>query len=211
MAPSSDIDVARRAVLGLLGASAALTSFGANAWTLPPESLPQVQPDDFGVGVSAGSWQSSLLQKRRVLRLYNPRSKERAKVAFWDPEAGFLEEGYRQCCWMLRDVQAGVWTNMSVGLLNKLFGIQAWLDYYGIDPEMDLLSGLRTPRTNKATEGAAQQSRHLYGDAADVRLRRVGASVLGKMAQEFGPGGVGFYINSNFVHVDTGRTRTWRK
>lgn len=212
MALHSDQFVTRRSALGLIGSCALVAPGAGGAWTLSQGLTLEDAADGSMRSVqSSNSWQDSLLQKRRVLRLYNPRSKERARVAFWDPKEGFLSEGYRQACWLLRDVSAGVWSNMDLGLLNKLYGIQAWLDYYGIDPEMDVLSGLRTPQTNGSTEGAAQRSRHLYGEAADVRIRRVSAVTLGKMAQAFGPGGVGFYVNSNFVHVDTGRTRTWRK
>lgn len=132
-------------------------------------------------------------------------------MTFWTPEQGLIREGYRQCSWMLRDVTAGVWCDMDVALLNKLYGLQAWLDFYGVDPEMEILSGLRTPQTNNATEGASRVSRHLRGQAADIRMRRVGALTLGKMARMFGPGGVGFYVSNNFVHVDTDRTRVWAK
>lgn len=155
------------------------------------------------------SWQGSLLNQSRTLRLFNPRSRERARVTFWTPEQGLIRDGYRHCSWLLRDVTAGVWCDMDVALLNKLFGLQAWLDYYGVDPEMEILSGLRTPKTNDATEGASRVSRHLRGQAADIRMLKVGASTLGKMARMFGPGGVGFYVSRNFVHVDTDRTRVW--
>lgn len=208
----ADEMLSRRTALGLIGSCALATPLGASAWTLSAGRQLEEESRVSATSLSAASsWQDSLLQKRRVLRLYNPRSKERARVAFWDPKEGVIGEGYRHVCWLLRDVKAGIWSNMDLELLNKLYGIQAWLDYYGIDPEMDVLSGLRTPQTNGATEGAALLSRHLYGEAVDVRIRRVNAVTLGKMAQAFGPGGVGFYVNSNYVHVDTGRTRTWKK
>jgi uncharacterized protein YcbK (DUF882 family) len=45
--------------------------------------------------------------------------------------------------------------------------------------------------------------------AIDVRLADVKSSVLRDAALELKRGGVGFYRASDFVHVDTGRFRTW--
>ena len=50
---------------------------------------------------------------------------------------------------------------------------------------------------------------HLQGKAIDVRLTDVPTKRLRAVAYELGLGGVGFYEASNFVHLDTGRFRTW--
>ena len=47
------------------------------------------------------------------------------------------------------------------------------------------------------------------GKAIDVRLADVKSSVLRDAALELSRGGVGYYRRSDFVHVDTGRVRTW--
>jgi hypothetical protein len=62
----------------------------------------------------------------------------------------------------------------------------------------------------------------MEGDAIDVRVRDVTdpnnpdyvgtaevAEISRCIAKEHGTGGVGYYENSRFVHVDTGRLRNW--
>jgi uncharacterized protein YcbK (DUF882 family) len=55
----------------------------------------------------------------------------------------------------------------------------------------------------------ASGSLHLQGRAIDVRLADVASAVLRDAARELRRGGVGYYRSSDFVHVDTGRLRTW--
>ena len=50
---------------------------------------------------------------------------------------------------------------------------------------------------------------HLRGQAIDVRLTGVGTYDLRRAALGLAQGGVGYYPDSDFVHLDTGRVRTW--
>ena len=50
----------------------------------------------------------------------------------------------------------------------------------------------------------------MLGKAIDVRIPGVSAEYLGKLMRWLSRGGVGVYDNRNFVHIDTGRVRTWR-
>jgi uncharacterized protein YcbK (DUF882 family) len=59
------------------------------------------------------------------------------------------------------------------------------------------------------TSGVAKNSQHLLGHAIDVRLRGVPTPKLRDAAIEMQRGGVGFYKQSDFVHMDTGRVRYW--
>jgi uncharacterized protein YcbK (DUF882 family) len=60
-----------------------------------------------------------------------------------------------------------------------------------------------------ATEGVATNSLHLAGRAVDVRLSGVETARLRDAALELARGGVGYYPQSNFIHLDTGRVRSW--
>ena len=60
-----------------------------------------------------------------------------------------------------------------------------------------------------SSHGVAQASLHLAGQAIDIRLSDVRTTVLRDAAKEIARGGVGYYRLSDFVHVDTGRVRTW--
>jgi uncharacterized protein YcbK (DUF882 family) len=50
----------------------------------------------------------------------------------------------------------------------------------------------------------------MEGRAIDVRLAQVDCADLAAKALEMKRGGVGYYRQSDFVHLDTGRFRTWR-
>jgi len=49
----------------------------------------------------------------------------------------------------------------------------------------------------------------VLGNAIDVRLRGVTTVDLRDAAISMQRGGVGYYQNSDFVHIDTGRVRRW--
>lgn len=103
-------------------------------------------------------------------------------------------------------------------------------DIYPIDPELidtvariqrdcrcgdsiDILSGYRSPKTNnmlrRNTGGVARNSYHMKGQAADIRVPGSSTKKVRNAARALRVGGVGYYPNSGFVHVDTGKVRTW--
>jgi uncharacterized protein YcbK (DUF882 family) len=49
----------------------------------------------------------------------------------------------------------------------------------------------------------------MQGKAIDIRLTDVGIDKVRHAAIALKTGGVGIYRKSNFVHLDTGRFRTW--
>jgi uncharacterized protein YcbK (DUF882 family) len=60
-----------------------------------------------------------------------------------------------------------------------------------------------------STSGVAQRSLHMQGKAIDVRLRGVETRRLREAAVQLKAGRVGYYRDSDFIHVDTGRVRYW--
>jgi uncharacterized protein YcbK (DUF882 family) len=73
-----------------------------------------------------------------------------------------------------------------------------------------VISGYRTPQTNRMLSGAARESYHMRAMAADVRLQSRDVSQISRAAHACRAGGVGTYGRSNFVHMDCGPIRTWR-
>jgi uncharacterized protein YcbK (DUF882 family) len=61
----------------------------------------------------------------------------------------------------------------------------------------------------KQGRSVARRSQHLEGKAVDVRLRGVNTARLRDAAIKLQLGGVGYYRESDFVHIDSGRIRTW--
>jgi uncharacterized protein YcbK (DUF882 family) len=57
--------------------------------------------------------------------------------------------------------------------------------------------------------GVSKNSLHMQGRAMDVRLEGCTVEKLRDLALEARRGGVGYYQRSRFVHIDTGRFRTW--
>jgi uncharacterized protein YcbK (DUF882 family) len=64
-------------------------------------------------------------------------------------------------------------------------------------------------RGRSAHSGVAQKSMHLTGQAIDIRLPGVDLSDVRDAALDLKRGGVGYYADSGFVHIDTGRVRRW--
>jgi uncharacterized protein YcbK (DUF882 family) len=149
----------------------------------------------------------ALLSERRTLRLV--RGDERVEATYWSADAGYNRDEYLNVCWALRDLQANRVFPMNHGLLDVLCGLQAWLARSGVHAPLRIHSGYRTPKTNKLTEGAALDSRHIVGRAVDISVAGVSNLKLAGMASVLGRGGTGLYPGRNFVHVDTGDERIW--
>lgn len=111
----------------------------------------------------------------------------------------------------LRDHYSGDVGRMDPRLFDQLHALQRALGAAG---RFQVISGYRCPSTNATLRntrggGVASNSLHLQGRAIDVRLPGVPLAELRDAALELRAGGVGYYPDSQFVHVDTGRVRHW--
>jgi uncharacterized protein YcbK (DUF882 family) len=149
----------------------------------------------------------ALLSDRRSLRLL--RGDQYLEATYWTVNAGYNRDEYLNICWMLRDSKADRVFPINHGLLDVLSGVQAWLARNGVEAPLRIHSGYRTPKTNRLTEGAVLDSRHVVGRAADISVPGVSNVKLAGMASLLGRGGTGLYPGSSFVHVDTGDERIW--
>ena len=81
------------------------------------------------------------------------------------------------------------------------------------DAEIHVICGYRTPRTNEYLRvrghGVARHSLHMQAMAIDIRVPGVSTARLRDAALALRRGGVGYYMASDFVHVDVGRVRRW--
>ncbi|MCM2344942.1 MAG: DUF882 domain-containing protein, partial [Alphaproteobacteria bacterium] len=77
----------------------------------------------------------------------------------------------------------------------------------------EVISGYRSPLTNTALRRnggeQAEQSRHMIGDAIDMRVNGISTRELRDIVWCTGSGGTGYYANDGFVHIDSGRQRFW--
>ncbi|MCC7488466.1 MAG: DUF882 domain-containing protein, partial [Gammaproteobacteria bacterium] len=111
---------------------------------------------------------------------------------------------------LLRDFRSGAVHPIDPRLLDVLHDVQAMS---GSSGRYEIISAFRSPATNEMlrhkSSGVAQKSLHLQGQAVDVRLEGLATGTLRRAALSLGRGGVGYYPDSDFVHLDTGRVRAW--
>lgn len=134
---------------------------------------------------------------------------EQTKTTYWS-NGELIVDGYKSICLLLRDVQRNQAVQMDIVLFDILRGIQGWLLAAGIKKPIIINSGYRTFHTNGITEGASRNSMHLFGKAADIWIDGISTEYLARLGVYLSGGGVGYYATKGFVHVDTGRLRTWR-
>lgn len=79
--------------------------------------------------------------------------------------------------------------------------------------EIDVICGYRTPWTNAYLHShghhVAVHSLHMQAMAIDIRIPGVSIAQVRNAALALHRGGVGFYPENDFVHVDVGRVRRW--
>jgi uncharacterized protein YcbK (DUF882 family) len=113
----------------------------------------------------------------------------------------------------LRDHRTGEVHHFDPRLFDLLHDLTASLDDSG--GEIDVICGYRTPwsnqllRTRSTHTGVAQHSLHMQAEAIDIRLSGIATSAVRDAALRLQRGGVGYYRDSDFVHVDVGRVRRW--
>ncbi len=122
----------------------------------------------------------------------------------------YLPEAFERINYVLRDFRTGEVFPIDPRVLDSLYVIK---EMSGKKSAYEVLSGYRSPKTNKmlrnASSGVAKKSLHMSGQAIDIRMPGVSTSRLRSYALKMRAGGVGYYPKSNFVHIDTGRFRTW--
>jgi uncharacterized protein YcbK (DUF882 family) len=76
-----------------------------------------------------------------------------------------------------------------------------------------VVSGFRHPKYNlilrKKGHQVARDSQHTHGNAIDFYIPRIPTMTLHAWAKAQHLGGVGLYLESQFVHMDTGKIRYW--
>jgi uncharacterized protein YcbK (DUF882 family) len=111
---------------------------------------------------------------------------------------------------LLRDFRTDDEHVIDTDLLDLLHGLT---ELTTSQQPFQVISGYRSPATNEMlrhlSEGVAAGSLHMKGQAIDIRLTDIPLAKLRDAALSIHRGGVGFYPASDFVHVDTGRVRTW--
>jgi len=183
--------ISRRDLLRVGGASALPLLVGRPAWA---QEAPE-RANDF--------W----LRPRRI-RLKHA-SGEKIDALYWS-DGEVVEEGYFAISHFMRDrvVNKGVYMHHT--LLDILYGVTGWLDYYGVATDIVFNSGYRDYLRNLRIEGAVKDSLHTRGEASDIAIPGINTLQIAKFGMWLGGGGVGWYPSKGFIHMDRGRVRSWR-
>ncbi len=83
----------------------------------------------------------------------------------------------------------------------------------GANDEIQVLSAYRSPQTNamlrRRSRAVAEHSQHMLGKAMDTTMPDMSMEKLREIGMRMQRGGVGYYPNENFVHLDVGSVRHW--
>ena len=118
----------------------------------------------------------------------------------------WIDESVAEFEHFTRDWRAHRAIHMDRRVIGTALQLQALMDC--AEP-MVLISGYRTPATNRALNGTASRSLHMEGEALDLRQPGRSLSSFHKAAKSLRQGGVGRYSRDNFVHIDCGSVRYW--
>lgn len=119
--------------------------------------------------------------------------------------------GIADLSWLFRDWRDNDSHNwIDPSLFDLLASVQTDITLlFGAPIELVLNSGYRTPRRNATIEGAAANSQHIHGRAADITVSGVSHKDVRASANAVGAPGLGRY--SSFTHLDVGPAgRRWR-
>lgn len=83
--------------------------------------------------------------------------------------------------------------------------LQKIRDHFGASVSIEC--GHRCEKHNAEVPNAATKSRHIYGQAADIKVRGVDPIEVARYAESIGVKGIGHY--DTFVHIDTRTTKSF--
>jgi uncharacterized protein YcbK (DUF882 family) len=143
----------------------------------------------------------------RELWITRPDAQESIRAVYW-ADGTLQAEGYRAINRIYRDLQANIERPISVRLLNLNYVIQCAVAQLWSPRPMVLLSGFRTPQTNRRV-GGVEPSVHFAGEADDYIYSGLSFDDNLMLARIFQVGGLGVYPDRGSLHKDLGRARTW--
>jgi len=145
----------------------------------------------------------------RRLSFYNTHTDEGLDVCYYS-QGRYHPKALKEIDYILRDHYSHKIKPIHKGLLDLLHAISVTI---GDGPQFHIISGYRTVETNtmlrRKSKAVAKKSLHIQGKAVDIRIPHCDTKRLNKICKRMHAGGVGYYPESDFVHVDTGDVRFW--
>lgn len=144
-----------------------------------------------------------------TLTLYRPVKDDRKTFNYRSKGGKYDEAMLRKIAHFFRCRLTDQVQSIDPNLVEILDAIE---DHFGWR-EIRLISAYRSPRRNnlmrRQGRAVAKGSLHMRGMAADIEVAGVSPRIVRNFAYSLQQGGVGYYGSRTFIHVDTGRVRTW--
>jgi uncharacterized protein YcbK (DUF882 family) len=164
-------------------------------------TAPTVQAADASTSADSGAYR---------LRLYHLHTGEHLDVVY-RIGSQYLSDRTAELDYFLRDHRSGDVKDFDVQEFDLLHDLLVKLGHP--DAEIDIVCGYRTPTSNNYLRehgpGVALHSQHMQGKAIDIRIPGISTAKVRDAALSLQRGGVGYYAQSDFVHVDVGPVRRW--
>lgn len=197
--------LSRRQLIGGLAAVAGMSLVPAPLLAAPPKKI-KIGPS---IVIKNGHKPASRAKPVRFLAFDNLHTGEKTKLVYWE-KGRYVKGALLEINHILRDYRTGEVTRIDKNLLDQLFILHNRL---GSSKPFEVISGYRSPKTNamlhEHSRGVAVKSMHIQGKAIDIRLEDKDVLHIRNAALAMNAGGVGYYPEAQFVHVDSGKIRHW--
>jgi uncharacterized protein YcbK (DUF882 family) len=145
----------------------------------------------------------------RIIALHSRWSSENFVGPFFERGA-YLSDALAEIDHLFRDRHNNEIAHIDVRVLDLL---HAFKQRTGYRSSFEVVCGYRSAATNrklrKRNRNVAKESRHIVGQAVDVRFYGLSVAEARQIALDMKAGGVGYYPKQNFIHLDVGPVRSW--
>lgn len=161
------------------------------------------------VGMAFGT--EAATAQTRTLKIMNVHTGEKAEIVYRRGNS-YDAAGLKKANYVLRDWRKNQPTRMNPKTLDILWEVYR---NTGASGYIHVICGYRSPATNSMlrsrSKGVAKNSQHTLGNAIDFYIPGIKLKTLRDTGLALQAGGVGYYPTSGspFVHMDSGRVRTW--
>ncbi len=150
------------------------------------------------------------LESHKTLAFEHTHTGDKLKLTYFE-SGRYLKSALNEINYILRDYRTGDIYPIDLALLDQLHDLKLMLNTEG--KPFHIISGYRSPATNNwlqsESSGVASHSLHMEGKAIDIRIAGIDTGHIRNAALVMNRGGVGYYPDSDFVHIDSGRARFW--
>lgn len=145
----------------------------------------------------------------KTLLLKHAHTGDKIKLTYFE-KGRYIKDALHEVNLLFRDYRSGKVHPIDIALLDQLYDIKQLI---GVNRPIQVVCGYRSPFTNamlhEHNSGVATNSLHMQGRAVDIRIEGCQTRQIRNAALALRKGGVGYYEKSDFVHIDTGKFRTW--